>query len=64
MILEDLYREFGIPKYKRPKQNIIDDGSIIRTGSLEIEVLSSSHTCFDSFGFIIRTPNTTVYHSG
>ena len=64
MILEDLYREFGIPKYKRPKQNIIDDGSIIRTGSLEIEVLSSSHTCFDSFGFIIRTLNTTVYHSG
>ena len=64
MILEDLYKEFNIPKQKRPRQNIIDDGSLIKIGSIEAEVLASSHTCFDSFGFVIRTPNSTIYHSG
>ena len=64
MILEDLYKQFEIPKYKRPKQVVIDDGDVVKIGAMEIEVLSSSHTCFDSFGFVIKTPNTTVYHSG
>lgn len=64
MILEDLYKEFDIPIYKRPKQNLINDGDIIKLGSIEVETLASSHTCFDSFGFVIKTPNTTVYHSG
>lgn len=64
MILEDLYKQFEIPKYKRPKQVVIDDGDVIKIGTMEIEVLSSSHTCFDSFGFVIKTPNTTIYHTG
>lgn len=64
MILEELYNEFKIPLKQRPKQNIIKDGDVIRTGSIEIEALASSHTCFDSFGFIIKTENSTVYHTG
>lgn len=64
MILDDLYESFGVPPQQRPRQIIIDDGDIIKIGSLEIEVLASSHTCFDSFGLIIKSENSTVYHTG
>lgn len=64
MILDDLYKEFGVEKNKRPKQNIIQDGESIKIGSIEVEVLASSHTCFDSFGFVIKSLNSTIYHTG
>ena len=64
MILEDLYAEFEIDPDRRPELRLIDDGDVISVGSLTVEVIAASHTCFDSFGFIIRTPNTPVYHSG
>lgn len=64
MILEDLYNEFKVAPHKRPKQNLIEDGNLIKIGSMTIEVLASSHTCFDSFGFVIKSSNSTVYHTG
>ncbi len=64
MILDNLYDEFSVPKSRRPVFNVITDGDIIKIGSIEIEAISSSHTCFDSLGFIIKSPHTTVYHTG
>lgn len=64
MILEQLYDEFNISNHLRPIFEEIEDGCLIKTGSLEIEVLASSHTCFDSFGLIIKSANATVYHTG
>ena len=64
MILDQLYDEFAVPLAGRPKFHIIRDGDIIPVASFTIEVLSSSHTCFDSFGLVIRTQETTIYHTG
>ncbi len=64
MILYDLLKDFQIGQDLWPKFNVIEDGNFVKKGSLEIEVLASSHTCFDSFGFIIKSPNAVVYHSG
>lgn len=64
MILEDLYAGFDVPKYRRPDFHCIRDGDKIKIGSLEIEVIAASHTCFDSFGFIIKSRFATVYHTG
>ena len=63
-ILEDLYSHYQIGKTKQPTFIIINDGDRIKCGNIEIEVLSSSHTCFDAFGFIISNGTTSVYHSG
>ncbi len=65
LILNDLYKEYDIESSLQPKFNIINTGDIIKKGSLTLEVISSSHTCFDSFGFIISNhQNISVYHSG
>lgn len=64
MILEDLYRIYQIPKTQRPPQILIAPGDTVKLGSLEIEAISSSHTCFDSFGFIIKSKSATIYHTG
>lgn len=64
MILEDLYEQFGIDAIYRPEYIVINDEDIVKIGSLEIEVVASSHTCFDSFGFIIKSQHATVYHTG
>lgn len=64
MILADLYKIYKIPRTKRPPEIEIAPGDNIKIGSLQIEVISSSHTCFDSFGFIIKSASGSVYHSG
>jgi len=64
MILDNLYDEFSVPQSRRPSFTTISDGSVVKIGSLEIEAVSSSHTCFDSLGFIIKSSHTTVYHTG
>ena len=64
MILEDLYAEFEIPLEQRPEIRLIQDGDKISVGTLEIEVLASSHTCFDSFGLVIKSASAIVYHTG
>lgn len=64
MILYDLLKAYNLPQRLWPKFNIIEDGSIVKAGSLEIEALASSHTCFDSLGLIIKSKNATVYHTG
>ncbi len=64
MILQDLYEQFNIPKEMRPKFVVIKDGDKLKIDTLEVEVVASSHTCFDSFGFIIKSFFTTVYHTG
>lgn len=64
MILEDLYSHYQIGKTKQPPFVEIHDGDKFKCGQIEIEVLSASHTCFDSFGFLISDGQTTVYHSG
>ncbi len=64
MILYDLLQGYHFPQNLWPKFNVIEDGSRLSIGSLEIEVLASSHTCFDSLGLIIKSPNAVVYHTG
>lgn len=64
MILEDLYKHYQIGKVKQPPFVVINDGDKFKCGYISVEVLSASHTCFDSFGFILSDGETTVYHSG
>ncbi len=64
MILDDLYSCFKVPEYMRPDFVRIKDGDKIKIGSLEIEAVAASHTCFDSFGFVIKSKSATVYHTG
>ncbi len=64
MILYQLYDEFGIESRQFPVFNVIKDGDVIDFDNMSVEVLASSHTCFDSFGFVISTPYSTIYHSG
>lgn len=64
MILYDLLQGYKIPTKKWPKFKLITAGEQHTIGSLEIEVLASSHTCFDSFGLIIKSQHSTVYHTG
>ena len=64
IVLEDMYDYFAIPLKNRPKFVIIKDGDVKRFGRLKVEVLSSSHTCFDAYGFLISFNKVTVYHSG
>ena len=64
MILDDLLLQFGVSKSSYPKFHIIQDNDNISLGSLKIAVAASSHTCFDSFGFIIQSENAVVYHTG
>ncbi len=64
MILEDLFLQFAIDPSLWPEFHVIKDGDIIKVGSLSLETVASSHTCFDSFGFIIFSRYTTVYHTG
>ena len=64
MILLDLYEQFGIDKTLCPDFYIINDGDILKLGSLEIHVVAASHTCFDSYGFMIKSRHATVYHTG
>lgn len=64
LILQDLLREFKIPRDNYPELRMIGDGEELTIGSLKIEVLASSHTCFDSFGFVIKSDSAVVYHTG
>ena len=64
MILYDLLREFEVPKALWPQFKPIAVGDVLKIGSLQIEVVPASHTCFDSFGFIISTAKVCVYHTG
>lgn len=64
MILQDLYEQFGISQISQPEYIIINDGDLIKVDSLEVEVIAASHTCFDSFGFVIKSKSATVYHTG
>ena len=59
MILEDLYKHYQIGKVKQPPFVVINDGDKFKCGYISVEVLSASHTCFDSFGFILSDGETT-----
>lgn len=64
MILYDLLCEFNIPRRLWPKFHVIKAGDKFTFGSLGVDVVSSSHTCFDSFGFLISSQDVCVYHTG
>lgn len=64
MILQDLYLQFGIEANYQPEYVIINDGDVLKIDTLEVEIVASSHTCFDSFGFIIKSEFGTIYHTG
>lgn len=64
MVLEDLYLRYQIGRTKQPDFVVVKNGDKFKCGRLEVEVISASHTCFDSFGYIISDGKTTVYHSG
>lgn len=64
LVLEDMYKFYGLKKKQQPKFVVIKDGYVKKFGKLKIEVISASHTCFDAFGFLITDGNVLVYHSG
>lgn len=64
IVLEDMYEYYAIPQKQRPQYVIIKDGDVFEFDGLKIEVLSSSHTCFDAYGFLISKKGMMVYHSG
>lgn len=64
LILDDLYIHYNIGKTNQPSYIIINDGDKFKCGNINVEVISSSHTCFSCFGFIISDGITSVYHSG
>lgn len=64
MILEDLLLQFGIDTSLWPEYHLIHDGDVLNIGSLKVEVVAASHTCFDSFGLVIFSKHTTLYHTG
>ncbi|MFV0626894.1 MAG: MBL fold metallo-hydrolase [Alphaproteobacteria bacterium] len=64
LILEDLLKSFNVSKKDYPEFHIIKDGDKIQVGNIDVEVISASHTCFDSFGFILKTKETSLYHTG
>ncbi len=64
IVLEDMYEFYAIPQEIRPYFMTIKDGDVFHFNGLKIEVLSSSHTCFDAFGFLISKKGVMVYHSG
>lgn len=64
IVLEDMYEYYGIPANRRPRFIVIKDGDVKHFGKLKIEVLSSSHTCFDAYGFLLSFDKTVVYHTG
>ncbi|MBQ9732402.1 MAG: hypothetical protein IJV97_04900 [Alphaproteobacteria bacterium] len=65
LVLEELYKEFGISEEKQPQFIVIKEGDIINCGSLKVEIIPSSHTCLDSFGLLITNhQNICVYHTG
>ena len=64
MILQDLYEQFGIDSWQQPEFKQINAGDVLKIDSFEVEVVAASHTCFDSFGFIIKSEFGTVYHTG
>ena len=64
LVLDELYDEFKINPNQRPEFEIISVGDCLIFNDFDVEVLSSSHTCFDTLGFIIKTPYATVYHTG
>ena len=64
IVLNDMYEYYAIPQEQRPQYVIVKDGDVFEFDGLRIEVLSSSHTCFDAFGFLISKKGVMVYHSG
>lgn len=64
IVLEDMYNFYAIPAKQRPDYVIIKDGDVFEFNGLKVEVLSSSHTCFDAFGFLISKKGLMLYHSG
>lgn len=64
MIFEDLLKDFEIPSSACPQIVEICPRDVITIGSITVEAVAASHTCFDSLGFIIKSANGTVYHTG
>lgn len=64
MILDDLLQSFNVSKKDYPKFNIIKEGDVLNIGNIKIEVISASHTCFDTFGFVLTANEISVYHTG
>lgn len=59
-LLESKFREFGLT----PKVNIVEFGSSIDVGKMNIEFIRTTHSIADSAALAIRTPAGMVVHSG
>lgn len=64
IVLNDMYEFYAIPQSQRPPYVVIKDGDVFEFNGLKVEVLSSSHTCFDAYGFLISKKGVMVYHTG
>ena len=64
IIFDELFFEMDIPLSAYPKIEEIRGGQKVQVGSMEIEAVWVSHTCFDALGYLITTPNACVFHSG
>lgn len=64
IIFDDLFKNFAISRQNYPEIKIINPGDVVKVGSLKVEAISASHTCFDSLGYVICSANSVVYHTG
>lgn len=64
MIFDDLLKEFAVPRQDYPLIVEVCPRDVITVGSMTVEAVAASHTCFDSLGFVIKSSNGTVYHTG
>lgn len=64
IILKGLFNYFNIKEKDYPEFVEVNAGDDIRIGSLDIKVMTASHTCFDSFGFYITSYNGKLYITG
>ena len=64
IILKDLFNYFNIKEEDYPEFIEIKIGDELKIGSLCIKIITAGHTCFDSFGFYIKSSNGKLYITG
>ncbi len=53
-----------VPIKKWPEMENIKAGKTISIGDMNIEAIAVTHSIPDALGFVIKTPDSTIFHSG
>lgn len=61
-LIENKLREHSL--VNKAKMNVVNAGSSIRLGCMEIQFIHVNHSIPDAVGFAIKTPGGTIVHTG